>query len=255
MSAAKPAAVQLWTLRQEVAADLAGTLKQVADIGYKGIEAWFGAWPEADELKAIVADAGLTVISAHVAFLELRDQLDTVLDYHRRLGNTSLAVPSIPADLRESEDDWKQRVEEIATIARVCTEAGFRLAYHNHADEFEATVDGADAHDYIFASIPPEVLNVQLDTYFIKAVGRVHPPLRRPRAPAAHQRPVGQAGHPQHRDRRRHDRLGLGLRRGGRLGRGLVRRRTELPGTSGPGEHPDELRVYRVARRRLGGVR
>ena len=172
MSATKPVAVQLWTVRQEIAADLAGTLRQVADIGYKGIEAWFGAWPPAEQLKAIAADAGLTVVSAHVAFLELRDQLDTVLDYHGRLGNTSLAVPNIPADLRASEDDWKQRVEEITTIARVCTEAGFRLAYHNHADEFEATVNGADAHDYIFASIPPEVLNVQLDTYFIKAVGK-----------------------------------------------------------------------------------
>ncbi len=168
----KPVAVQLWTLREEIAADLPGTLRQVGEIGYAGIEAWFGTWPAAEQLKAIVADCGLTVISAHVALLELRDQFGSVAEYHHRLGNANLAIPMIPPDLRQGEDDWKRRVEEIVEIGRACRAEGFQLFYHNHTMEFEDQVDGGDAHDYIFSTAPPELLKAQLDTYFIEAVGK-----------------------------------------------------------------------------------
>jgi len=60
-----PVGVQLWTLRKELAEDLAGTLRQVATIGYQGVELWFQKWPEAVELKKIVADCGLKIASAH----------------------------------------------------------------------------------------------------------------------------------------------------------------------------------------------
>ena len=168
----KPVAVQLWTLRQEIAEDLPGTLRQVADIGYAGIEAWFPTWPPAGELKSIAEDSGLEIISAHVPFLELRDGLAGVAEYHRQLGNTALAIPNIPADLRAGADDWKRRVEEIAGIAAGCKQAGLRLSYHNHAVEFEDSIDGVDVHDYIFANVPADLLAAQLDTFFIADVGR-----------------------------------------------------------------------------------
>lgn len=59
-----PVGVQLWTLRKELSEDIAGTLKQVAAIGYQGVELWFQKWPVAVELKKIVADCGLKIASA-----------------------------------------------------------------------------------------------------------------------------------------------------------------------------------------------
>jgi sugar phosphate isomerase/epimerase len=168
----KPAAVQLWTLRQEIAADLPAALRRVAEIGYQGVEAWFANWPPAEALKAALADSGLKVVGAHVPFVELRDGFDAVAAYHRALGNSDVAIPMIPEELRRGEDDWKLRVEEIAAIARRCKEAGLRLSYHNHAMEFEETVGGVDAHDYIFATVGSDLLKAELDTYFIKHVGK-----------------------------------------------------------------------------------
>jgi sugar phosphate isomerase/epimerase len=47
-----------------------------------------------------------------------------------------------------------------------------RLSYHNHAVEFEEFVDGVEAHDFILSEVGGDVLQAQLDTYFIAAVGK-----------------------------------------------------------------------------------
>ena len=168
----KPLAVQLWTLRNEIAEDLAGTLRQAADIGYDGVELWFARWPPADELRAILEDTNLRPPGAHVPYVELRDNLNAVVTYHRAVGNRDLAIPIIPGELRGTAEAWRQRVGEIGRIGGRCREAGMRLSYHNHAVEFEEFVDGVEAHDFIFSQVGSDVLQAQLDTYFFAAVGK-----------------------------------------------------------------------------------
>jgi sugar phosphate isomerase/epimerase len=156
-----------------MAADLGGTLKEIGAIGYKGVELWFPEWPDQpDDLKRMVADAGLKVPSSHVPFRSLRDNLDHVAEFHRALGTRYLTIPNIPPDLRQSEEEWKSRVTEIAAIGRACKDAGFQLAYHNHAFEFEATIDGVEIHDYIFSHVEEDLLKTELDTFFIADVGK-----------------------------------------------------------------------------------
>jgi len=168
----KPLAVQIYTLRKELAEDIPGTLQAVADIGYNGIELWFATWPPASELKAILDDTGLQPAGAHVSYLELRDNLDGLIAYHRAVGNTDLAIPFLSEDLRGSSQAWKARVAEFAEIGARCRDAGMRLSYHNHAMEFQELVDGVEAHDFIFSQVDSDVLKAQLDTYFITAVGK-----------------------------------------------------------------------------------
>ena len=96
-----PIGLQMWTVRDPMTADLEGTLKEIAAIGYKGVELWFSEWPEKpDDLKRMVADTGLQVFSSHVPFRSLRDNLDHVAAFHRALGTRYLTIPNIPADLR-----------------------------------------------------------------------------------------------------------------------------------------------------------
>jgi sugar phosphate isomerase/epimerase len=161
----------LWTLREEISTDLAGTLVRVAEIGYRGVELWFPTYPPADQLRAVLDEAGLQPIGAHVPYLDLRDDFDRVADYHQALGNGDLVIPVIPANLRRGEADWKERVIEIEAIARRCREAGFRFSYHNHGMELEETVDGARVHDTIFSSVPADLLKAEIDTYFYAVAG------------------------------------------------------------------------------------
>ena len=167
----KPVAVQLWTLREQIAEDLAGTLARVAEIGYSGVELWFPVYPPVDELRAVLHTTGLQPVGAHIPYLDLREDFDRVADYHYALGNGDLVIPVVPADLRRGEADWKERVAEIEAIARRCREAGFRFSYHNHGMELEEVVDGATVHDTIFSAVPPDLLKAEIDTYFFAAAG------------------------------------------------------------------------------------
>lgn len=168
----KQLAVQIYTLRKELADDVPGTLQAVADIGYDGIELWFANWPPAMELKAILDDTGLRPAGAHVAYLGLRDNLNAVINYHRSVGNRDLTIPFLAENLRGSADAWHARVVEFAEIGQRCRDAGMRLSYHNHAMEFQELVDGVEAHDFIFSEVDSDVLKAQLDTYFITAMGK-----------------------------------------------------------------------------------
>lgn len=168
----KQLSVQLWTLREELGANPGATFKAVADIGYDAVELWFQDWPRAGEVRSMAADAGLAISGAHVLFKELRDNTSKVFDWHEEAGNRNLIVPHIPADLRKDAGDWRQRVEEIAIIAQRCREAGFTLSYHNHDVEFIDTIDGEEIQDFIYRMIPAALLKAQIDTYFVKRVGK-----------------------------------------------------------------------------------
>ena len=168
-----PIGAQLWTLRKEIAKDLAGTIEKVAEIGYQGVELlWLDKPPAAARLRKIIKGNNLKITSAHVPLTELQDNFRAIADYHRELGNSTLVIPYLPGHKNMTEDDWKDTVREIAKVAQQCKESGFRLLYHNHDFEFRARVGKMDAHDYIFASVKSELLQAQLDTYFIWEVGK-----------------------------------------------------------------------------------
>jgi sugar phosphate isomerase/epimerase len=169
----KPVGLQMWTVRESMAGDLEGTFEAVAKMGYRGVELWFREWPaKPDGLKRILEGTGLEVPSAHVPFLSLRDDFGAVAAFHRVVGTRYLTIPAIPAELRASDEDWKARVQEMVRIGRDCKDAGFQLAYHNHAFEFESTIGGVEVHDYIFQNVPEDLLKTELDTYFLASVGK-----------------------------------------------------------------------------------
>lgn len=167
-----PVGLQMHTVRQEFMEDMPGTLKRVAEMGYAGCEMAPLEDVSPVELKQMIADAGLKLISSHVSFVKARDDFQAVADFHHALGNTNLVLGAIPGDLRETNDGWKLGVEQTRRIGGAAKAAGFRLHMHNHAFELTDSVDGIEAHHYIFSTVPAELLNTQLDTFFIKDVGK-----------------------------------------------------------------------------------
>jgi len=168
-----PVALQLHTVRQEMTEDMAGTLVKVAEMGYNGVElVAFKEAPPPGEVKGMIANAGLTLVSSHASFADLRDDFGAAVAYHKTLGHCDIVVGAVPPDMRKTEEGWKEAVVQLEEIARNCTGAGFRVSMHNHAFELEATVDGVEAHHYVFSQIAADLLNAQLDTYFIEAVGK-----------------------------------------------------------------------------------
>ena len=67
---------QLYSVRDDMAQDFLGTLKKVKAMGFEGGEmaGWHGH--TAKEVKAMFEEAGLTPISAHVAYQDLMPDID-----------------------------------------------------------------------------------------------------------------------------------------------------------------------------------
>ena len=167
-----PVGVQLWTLRRELAEDVAGTLRKVAEIGYQGVEIWFQQWPAANDLKKIVDDCGLKIASAHVNLKDLLLDFNRVADYHHTVGNTTLVIPYIPDFAKLSPDDWRRTIDEVRLAARVGTAAGFTMLYHNHDFEFTTRVGDVEVFDLIFGTIDEKLLGAEIDVFFVADVGR-----------------------------------------------------------------------------------
>jgi len=163
-------ALQLYTLRDLTSTDMPGVLKQVADMGYEGIEfAGYGNLSAA-EAKAATDDLGLKVISNHTGFDALQNNLDTVIKDNQAFGNKYIVCPSIPGDLQTGEG-YRQFAGTLNDLgAKLRSEAGLQLCYHNHAFEF-AQFDGEYGLDLLYANSDPENVKAELDTYWVQKGG------------------------------------------------------------------------------------
>ncbi len=78
--------LQLYSVREQLAKDYAGTLKQVGAIGYREVEAagFYGHTPE--QVKQAMADAQLNCVGGHYSYKDLAPNVDSIIDYHLKLG-------------------------------------------------------------------------------------------------------------------------------------------------------------------------
>lgn len=158
-----PIALQLYSVREDCAQDLPGTLKAVAEMGYAGVE--FAGWHNhsASELKKILADTGLTVAGAHIPIAQFEnDQWESNADFNQTLGNPYLIVPGIPADRRQTLDDWRRLAEFFNQLAEKAAARNLRVGFHNHMVEFEE-LEGRMPWEVFFDAARADVI-MQIDT-------------------------------------------------------------------------------------------
>lgn len=165
-----PIAVQLYTLRKEMAADFEGTLKKVKEIGYDGVE--FAGIFDKDPLyiKQLCENLGLIPISAHVPYLALLENTDELIDTYEKIGVSQIVIPYLLPEYRPGTENFLSVIDGIRKIADTCKARGMALSYHNHDFEFEKLGDEY-ALDKIYREIPEELLKTQLDTCWVKVAG------------------------------------------------------------------------------------
>ena len=165
------ASVQLYTVRDALAADGVATTQRLADLGLRTVEP-FGLVDAVDALEPALAAAGLTAPTSHVTLHGGGHEAAFVAA--RRLGVTTLIDPYIP------EERWTTRAEvaalaaEFTEIARQAADHGLQVAYHNHWWELETLVDGTPALEVFADELGDAPVALELDTYW-SAVGGVDP--------------------------------------------------------------------------------
>jgi len=169
---APPVAVQLYTLREAAESDLAGVLERLGAMGYVGVElaGFHGLGPE--ELRRVVARAGLEVASAHVGWSG-RDEFAVALDTCRAIGCDTAVIPFFGPDAFDGLDAIARTAETIDVAATLAAERELVLGYHNHWWELERRIDDRPALVHLFDRVDPGVV-AEIDVYWAR-VGGVDP--------------------------------------------------------------------------------
>jgi sugar phosphate isomerase/epimerase len=162
-----PVSVQLWSVKDVLEKDFKGTLQQIADMGFQGVEfaGNFGEFSNNPEgLKDYLSSLGLKASGAHVGFDGLRgDKLEPTLNFLKALG---IDLVIIPMDSRAwSADGVASLTTELTELSSKLAKKGMLIGYHNHDKEFDAYQD-ATYWDYIAKNTPENVL-LQLDVGWV----------------------------------------------------------------------------------------
>ena len=167
-----PVGLQLYTVRDDMAKDFKGTLQKVKELGYDGVElaGLYDQTPE--QVKAMCAEIGLNPISAHVPLQEMLEDIDKVIADYKAVGCKYIVVPYVTEERRPGGELFKQMVEEIRGIGEKCKAAGLVLLYHNHDFEFAKTETGEFGLDYLYANVPADLLQTELDQCWVKYAGQ-----------------------------------------------------------------------------------
>jgi sugar phosphate isomerase/epimerase len=174
---ATPLSIQLYTLRDQIAADRDGTLARLAGIGYRAVEPYD---PMADPagFRARADALGLTVTGTH-AYALFSQEADAVFEAVTAIG-TDLAI--IPGGIDHEEFTTLAGLRRTADLlngfADKAAEHGVRIGYHNHWWEIEPRFEGRTALEVLAGLLAPEVV-LEVDTYWAHVGGADVPALLR----------------------------------------------------------------------------
>lgn len=180
----KKVGLQLYTLRDLMAKDPEGTLKQVAKIGYKEVESFgysdgkfFGKTPK--EYAAFLKSLGLSTPSGHYTTGKTMPKVKGTLtnDWKRavddaaEVGQKYMVCAYLFPDERKTLDDYKKFAELFSKSAEVCKAAGIQFCYHNHDFEFKA-IDGKLPYDILVGGTDKNLVKLELDLYWATFAGQ-----------------------------------------------------------------------------------
>ncbi|WP_323139086.1 sugar phosphate isomerase/epimerase family protein [Streptomyces microflavus] len=166
--------MHLYTMRTPLAVDFAGTLEQLAEIGYAtvGVSGRHGNSPAA--IRQMLDRVRLKAVLEHVGYdIVTGSGLPRALGDVHTLGGRWIVVPSLPGSLH-SPAGYREVARQFNRAGLVARESGLKLLYHNHGGDHEV-VDGVSLYDILLAETDPELVGFELDLYWAAKGGSSAP--------------------------------------------------------------------------------
>src|SRR6478752_697314 len=168
MSTSSQLSVQLYTVRELLSEDTAGTLRRLADIGFTQVEP-FAFLSFGDALRDGLKEAGLSAPTTHQGFIG--GDVDEVAEAAKALGIETVIDPYVAPERWQSADEVAAVADQLNAAAEVAAKHGVRVGYHNHAHEIESTIEGVTALEFFASRLSPEVV-LEVDTYWVAVGGK-----------------------------------------------------------------------------------
>jgi len=171
--------LQLYTIRDAMAADLLGSLKKLSAMGYKTLELagysdgkFYGY--SAAEFKKIVSDLGMVVISSHSAVESKGITMDTaklMADAHAALGVKYCVQPWVNDEDRTIEK-YKKMIGDWNKVGKIMKEVGIQFGYHNHNFEFAKINGVVPYYDIFMPEMDKDLITMELDLFWASKAGQ-----------------------------------------------------------------------------------
>jgi len=172
-----PVGFQVWTIKDQLIKDFAGTLKMMASLGYETVEMCSppgyessGFKPlmsmKAKEMRMIVEDAGLHLESTHYGMDELINNLDERITFALESGQKQMIVSSFGLPEQATMSDWMKAADKLNEMGKKMKKAGIQAGFHNHHTEFEK-LDGQLIYDALLNQLDPNYVKMQFQVAVI----------------------------------------------------------------------------------------
>ena len=169
--------IQLYSVRDDMKKDPLGTLKALADMGYRYVEhanyinrKFYGF--SAIEFKKILEGHGMKMLSGHTVMgkdhwdatkMQFSDSWKYTVEDAATVGQEIVISPWLDESLRKTYDDMLSYMEVFNKSGELCKKSGMRFGYHNHNFEFTQVLNDHKVYDIILQHTDPSLVAQQLD--------------------------------------------------------------------------------------------
>jgi len=164
-----PWGIQLYSLRNQLATNVSGTLDEEKSWGVRNVElaGTYGLTPK--QFKAQLDAYGLVAVSGHFPFDEYRTNLDGIIHDAKIFGLKYVGCAWIPHDGPFDETTCRAAIAVFNQAGETLARHGLTFFYHSHGYEFEPYEDGT-LFDLMMSETNPKYVHFQMDVFWI-----VHP--------------------------------------------------------------------------------
>lgn len=182
-----PIGLQLYSVREMMAKDYEGTLKQIGALGYQEVETAGYFDHSSEQVKSAMSAAGLKCVSAHYSYTSLNKDFDKIVAFNKEIGVQYIicAFPGIknPSRLKDTSyrtqtnsftlEDYRWNADQFNKFGEKLKAAGMKFGYHNHTMEF-AKQDGVVPFDEMVRLTDPDLVTFEMDCGWV-IVGGANP--------------------------------------------------------------------------------
>ena len=175
--------LQLYTVRDAMKTDPAGTLKKLADMGYIHVEhanysdrKFYGY--SVNDFKKILDDNNLKMTSGHVVLSQrhwdaakndFTDEWKHTIDDAAEVGQKYVISPGLDSDLQKDVNAFKAFMEVFNKCGELCHNSALQFGYHNHDFEFTTLFGDKRLYDTMLDNTDPSLVAQEMD------IGNMYP--------------------------------------------------------------------------------
>lgn len=166
-----PPGVQLYTVRYEFEKNFFGTLKKVAEMGYKVVEFHNRSYKgiPASEINQALNKLGLKTVSTYIFSEDLMNDMQNQIEYAKAIGARYI-VMAFPKERFDDEASLNATIAALKNIGQRIKRNGLQLLYHPHAVEYELR-NGKFLIDRLLEAVGPDLMQLEIDLYWVKKAG------------------------------------------------------------------------------------